>query len=638
MKLEKRTARRALQPRNRRLIRRSSRNFKHAIAVFASITVLGTILLLGSVATEQRAAAEQRAWNDVANLSGAFEEQIRRVMDSVRGAIALLKPRLAAEGADFDFVDWTKQVPEFATLTAQIAFVGPDGKLLASSLTRNPKRVDLSDREHIRVHLDGARKGLFIGEPVIGRISRQPTIQVSERVENAEGRLIGIIVFSLSPEFLTTLHRAVNLGQTGSMILAGADGVVRASFGAWQKSDLDYIGQSIAGAKALDDARSGEDGAYRGVNPLSGKPAFLHWHKVKGDSLVAIVGVDESEVFAVANRSAAMLGALGVGVLALSLTTTFILYREIERRVLREIALFDESRKLVLANDFLKRRHRQLRATSGALNEERTRLQQMNAELGAAKEQADKANQAKTLLLMNMSHEFRTPMHAILNYTSMSLKKLPASEPDKLRKYLTNIQISGLRLLELLNALLDLARLESGKFELKPGQGDMVQVIRQSQTELGSLFENKQLDFHIDCRSRDPVGVFDRERLMQVFINLLSNAVKFSPKGGVIGVTVSDGVLPEHGPAFHCVVSDDGPGIPNADLETIFLKFEQGSKTSGAGGSGLGLAICREIVHLHQGAIWAATAPSGGAAIHLLIPKEAEVEAAASRLDAVCRG
>jgi two-component system, NarL family, sensor histidine kinase BarA len=636
MTQEKCAAQRALQPRNRRQIRRSSLKLKRAIAIFASVTALGTILLLGSVANEQKSAAEERAWNDTANLSGAFEEQIRRVLDSVRGAIALLKPRLAAEGAAFDFVDWTKHVPEFATSTVQIAFVGPDGKLLASSLTRNPKGMDLSDREHIRVHLDSAHKGLFIGKPVIGRISGQPTIQVTDRIENAEGRLVGIIVFSLSPEFLTTLHRAVNLGQTGSMILVGEDGAIRASFGAWQKSDFDYIGKSISGAQVLVDARSGEEGAYRGNNPLSRQPAFLHWHKLKRDPLVVIVGVSESEVFAVSDRSALMLAALGAGVLVLSLSTTLIIYREIARRVRREVALFDESRKVVLANKNLQRRHRQLRATSGELNAERTRLQQVNGELNAAKEQADMANQAKTSLLMNMSHEFRTPMHAILNYTSMGLKKLPASEPEKLKKYLTNIQISGLRLLELLNALLDLARLESGKFELKLARGDVIQIIRQSQAELGSLIENKQLELRILCRSRNASGVFDKERLMQVFINLLSNAIKFSPKGGVIDVTVGDGFLPENGPAFHCVVSDEGVGIPQGELETIFLKFEQSSKTCGAGGSGLGLAICREIVHLHRGAIWAATAPSGGAAIHLLIPKEAAAEAPAPLLELAC--
>ncbi len=258
IKSERNTARRVFQPGNRRMIRRSGRNLKYAIAVLASVIALGTILLLGSVANEQREASEERAWNDAANLSGAFEEQIRRVLNSVRGAIALLKPRLASEGAAFNFDDWTKHVPEFAASTVQIAFVGPNGKLVATSLKATPNQLDLSDREHIHVQLTGAQKDLFIGKPVLGRVSGQATIQVSDKVENAEGKLTGIIVFSLSPEFLTALHRAVNLGSTGSMILAGEDGVIRASYGAWQKSDFDFIGKSVSGMKALIDASAAD--------------------------------------------------------------------------------------------------------------------------------------------------------------------------------------------------------------------------------------------------------------------------------------------------------------------------------------------------------------------------------------------
>lgn len=208
------------------------------------------------------------------------------------------------------------------------------------------------------------------------------------------------------------------------MMLVGEDGVVRASYGAWQKSDLDFIGKTVPGMKAIIDARASREGQYRGDNPLNGEPAFLHWKKVKDYPLVVAVTLGESEVFAVTNRSAMMLGALGAGVVALTLTTTLILFREISRRVHREVALFDESRKLVIANDSLQRRHKQVLLTSSELNSERTRLQLVNIELNAAKEQADQANQAKTSLLMNISHEFRTPMHAILNYTNMGLKKL----------------------------------------------------------------------------------------------------------------------------------------------------------------------------------------------------------------------
>ena len=608
MRLERDAARPAFQPSNRGFISHSGRKLQRSITVFSSIVAVGTLFLLASVAGQQREAAAERAWNDAGNLSGAFEEQIRRVMDSVKGAIALLKPRLAAEGVSFNFADWTKHVPEFAASTVQIAFVGPDGKLLASSLADTPEQISLSDREHIRVQLKG-RRGLVIGKPVTGRMSGQVTIQVTDRVEKADGELAGILVFSLSPEFLTTLRQAVHLGKTGTMILAGDDGVVRASYGAWQKSDLEFIGKSMSLSGGLFDPQASE-GRFHGKNPLNGEPGFFHWKRVKGYPMAVAAGLADSEVFEAANRSAILLATLGAGVLILTLAVTAILNRQISLRVQGEIALFDESRKLMLANENLEVRHRQLLAAS--------------AELKAAKEQADQASQAKTSLLMNMSHEFRTPMHAILNYTNMSLKKLDPAEREKLQKYLINIRHSGLRLLELLNALLDLAKLESGKLELNPSRGDLIKLIRQSQAELGSLFEEKQLELVIDSPAGDWPAVFDKERLMQVFINLFSNAIKFSPRNNAIEVTIRHAGLPGRPAAFYCIVSDNGIGIPEAEREAIFEKFTQSSKTdTGAGGSGLGLAICREIVHLHGGKIWAAQSQSGGAAIHFVIPGEA---------------
>ena len=187
-----------------------------------------------------------------------------------------------------------------------------------------------------------------------------------------------------------------------------------------------------------------------------------------------------------------MLAVLGAAILALTLSMTLILHREITRRVQREIALFDESCKVVHANGDLQRRHRQLLKASAALSAERARLQVINSELGRAKELAEQANQAKTSLLMNMSHEFSTPMHAILNYASMGLKKLSSNDAERLKKYLGNIQTSGIRLLGMLNALLDLAKLESGKFDLRLSRGDLKQIVHQSQAEIDSLLKQNR--------------------------------------------------------------------------------------------------------------------------------------------------
>jgi signal transduction histidine kinase len=622
VKKPERIAGRALQSSNREQIRRSSRKLKRAVILFSSIIALGTILLLTLVIIEQNESAEARAWNDTYNLSGAFEEQVRRVIDSLRGALSLLKPRLAAEGDAFDLVDWVAHAPEFAAPTVQIAFVGANGRLVSTSLERKPSPINLSDREHIRVHMSG-HKGLFIGKPVTGRVSGQITIQVSDRVESADGKLAGIVVFSLSPDFLTTLHGSVRLGKTGSMILAGSDGVIRAAFGGSEVPGRRSIGKSLAGMKFFADAKGLDGGAYKDKSPLNGKATFFYWRKVSNYPLIVVVGLGKGEVFAVVNRSAAMLAVLGLGVLVLTVLTTLILNREINRRVRREIALFEESRKLFHANGNLRKRHRQLLTASAALVSERARLQRLNTELIAAKEAADQASQAKSSLLMNMSHEFRTPMHAILNYASMGLRKVDGGDVQKLKKYLSNIQISGVRLLGMLNALLDLAKLESGRLDIRMSRADLAQIARQSQAELGSLLEAKQLRLHIECATEETCATFDKQRMMQVFVNLLSNAIRFSPPGGAIKIGIRDAVLDKQRPALHCSVEDEGTGIPEADLETVFDKFAQSSRReTGAGGSGLGLAICREIVHLHEGKIWAANAPTGGGAvIHFVLPK-----------------
>ena len=613
---------RALQSSNRHQIRRSGRKLKQAIALFSSVMAAGTFLLLTSVVIQQRELAEASAWNDTYNLSGAFEEQVRRVIDSLRGTLSLLKPRLAAEGAAFDLQGWVAHAPEFAKSTVQVAFVGPGGRLVSTSLERRPNPIDLSDREHIRAHMSGPRQ-LFIGKPVTGRVSGQVTIQVSERVENGDGTFAGVIVFSLSPEFLTTLRRSVRLGAKGSMILAGTDGIIRAAYGGSEISGQDPTGKSIAGMKFFEDNAGQDGGAYVDKNPLNGSDTFFHWRKVANYPLFVVVGLGKKEVFAVVNSAAAMLALLGAAVFVLSVMTTLILHREIARRVRREIALFEESRKLFHANANLRKRHRQLLTTSAALGAERARLERLNNELVAAKEAADQASQAKSSLLMNMSHEFRTPMHAILNYTSLGLRKLDSADIDKLKKYLSNIQISGIRLLGMLNALLDLAKLESGKFDIHLSRADLAQIARQSQAELGSLLEAKQLQLNIECLAAETGAILDKQRMMQVFVNLLSNAIKFSPVGGTIKIAISNTVLANQRPGLHCSVEDGGSGIPEGDLETVFDKFAQASRReASAGGSGLGLAICREIVHLHLGKIWAANSETGGAIIHFVLPKD----------------
>jgi signal transduction histidine kinase len=277
---------------------------------------------------------------------------------------------------------------------------------------------------------------------------------------------------------------------------------------------------------------------------------------------------------------------------------------------------------IIRAGTDLQERHKRLLKTSSELNMERTKLQHMNAELGAAKSNAELANSAKSMFLTNMSHEFRTPMHAIVNFAKIGLKTVEIMDQRKIEKCFESIQQSATRLLVILNALLDFARLESGTLELSASEADLMEIAWHSKAEVESLLEDKRLTIRIECEPGASRGTFDKLRIAQVFINIFSNAIKFSPVNGVISVKITAAAI-ENKSAIHCVVSDQGPGIAAKDIDRIFDKFVQSTQMDRpAGGSGLGLAISREIINLHGGKIWAGNGSPGGAEIHFVLPVE----------------
>lgn len=242
------------------------------------------------------------------------------------------------------------------------------------------------------------------------------------------------------------------------------------------------------------------------------------------------------------------------------------------------------------------------------------------AELREARDEAEAASRAKSDFLAKMSHELRTPLHAILNYARFGESGGTVSV-EKLQLYFHRINASGERLLSLVNDLLDLSKSRRGEDLLELAAQDVCPVLQDACEELGVLAHAKGIELRFDCPAAPAIAPIDVLRLGQVARNLIGNAIKFTPVGGQVLVRARREQTGDGAGQVIIEVRDNGPGIPEDQLEDVFREFVQSRHhVNEDGGTGLGLAICREIMAAHGGSIHAANNAGGGAIFTAILP------------------
>lgn len=550
-----------------------------AIAAILLVWVAVSSLLL-----LRRQEAIDGQFQQNANLARAFEEQTLRVLEAANQATLRARDGIVAgKGEPSELVRFANETGLAPKILAQLAWVDSSGQLVASNLNLKDKistGLNLSDRDHIRIHLapqtmpEPSRlsepDALYIGRPVLGKVSNKWTIQLSRRIADAQGRLLGVIVASLDPTYFEDVFRRVDLGRKGGVTLVGHDLVIRSRIigGEAGKQGTSFPPNSAFAQQAL----GKQEVRLMGIGTVDGTERLITSRQIANYPLYLLISVGREEALTRWHDAT-------VVTLVLSLLLSLLIAGA--------------------AAGLIASLHRQELSA---------------AALRRSEAQAHAANQAKSEFLTAMSHELRTPLTSIRGFAELMEQRL---EDPKFRKQAGLIRKGAEHLSTLLTEILDLAKVEAGGMKMNQEWVNLREVLQGCVDFFALSASNKGLALRVQIDEHLPATLnCDGLRLKQILSNLLSNAIKFTEHGGV---TLSAQVQAGH-IDFH--VDDTGPGIPANLQQRIFEKFRQANDqiSTQHGGTGLGLALSRGLAELMQGQLSVSSAPGQGARFTLSLP------------------
>lgn len=324
------------------------------IVAIAAIVMTAMWAMVGASVRFAHEGAVERTRTEAQNVAAAMVDSVSRTLEGVNASFKIVAEKMRAHpGVRPDIFAWSHDIPLLSGGVVQASIVGPDGKLWSTTLTADTPQLDLTDREHVRVHLAGSNPGLFIGRPLVTQTSHMTVIPVSRRVDDADGKFLGIVIFLLPPDRVTNLLQSIDLGPRGVLILAGSDNIIRARLSRDSPDGLTTVGQPLA-ADASGPMVGKESGFFVRTSEVDGVERLFGFRRLGDHPLVVIAGLDLAAALSGTNENATLDATIaGVATLLLAALAGYLIF-EIRRRAAREIELAEERRKLSVINNRLK--------------------------------------------------------------------------------------------------------------------------------------------------------------------------------------------------------------------------------------------------------------------------------------------
>ena len=474
-----------------------------------------------------------------------------------------------------------------------------------------------------------AKEGKSFFSPVYFYRGSEPYITIAVPIERYAGRVIGALQVQVNLKYVWDLVSKLKVGSGGYAYSVARNGDLIAH------PDISLVLQrrNMADLEQVSAAFQPQPGGGRSqgsvVNNLQGKKVFSSWTLIPDLGWAVFVEQPIEEVYgplyaSLFRTSGFLLVGLGMALVA-SLIVARRVVRPLEtlRKGVQRIGGGDMGTRLevntgdeieMLAEEF----NRMTENLRGAYDGLERKVTERTRDLAVANERLQELDRLKSDFVANVSHELRTPLTAIKGAVDLVLREVAGPLTEKQSHYLNRVRSNTQHLAGLINDLLDLSKIESGKIEVKSCRVSLAGLVHEVVETLRPVAAEKTIALEAAITEPSILVWADRDKVNQVLMNLIGNAIKFTPAQGRVAVSASKNGKE----SVRVTVSDTGPGIPPEEKEKIFDKFYQISEVRGPKprGTGLGLAICKALVELHGGRIWVESEMNRGSKFVFTLP------------------